>query len=208
MKFRKTVKGQIVFAILANWVAEKLAKSGMTLPEWQALSYRLSAIGISKRSAIAELKPLIPLAHEWYNDHGDSRSRGRYATWEDYWTVLFNRLFYFFHRHNESGQGRLVPGIAEWPGKVSEDGLSLVPPPIPQGTADEPEDDRPAPPPGTGYPEDDMPAPAPGTGYPEDDMPAPAPGAGYPEDASGHPEPRDTLAPASRGEEVSPYGQD
>ena len=92
MKFRKTAKGKIVFTILANWVAEKLAKSGMTLPGWQALSYRLSAIGINKRSAIAELRPLIPNAHQWYNEHGDSRTRGHYATWEDYWVVLFNRL--------------------------------------------------------------------------------------------------------------------
>jgi hypothetical protein len=123
----------------------------MTFPELQALNYRLSAIGINKRSAIAELRPLIPNTHQWYNKHGDSRTRGHYATWEDYWVVLFNRLFYFFHQHNEQGQGKLVPVVAEWPGTVSEDGLSLVPPQVSQATADELEDPMPAVP-GTGYP--------------------------------------------------------
>jgi hypothetical protein len=46
--------------------------------------------------------------------------------------VLFNRAFYFFHRHNETGPGRLVAGIAEWPGTVSEDGLTLIPPALPE----------------------------------------------------------------------------
>jgi hypothetical protein len=132
MNFRKTDKGPIVFAILAQWLADRLTRSGMTLPEWAAKGYKLGDIGIGKHSAIAELKPLMPLAHEWYNEHGDSRSRGRYATWEDYWQVLFNRLFYFFHRHNESGRGPLVPAVAEWPGEISADGLALVPPPLPE----------------------------------------------------------------------------
>ena len=164
-----------MFSILAQWVAEQLSRSGLTLPQWQAKGFKLSTIGINKRSAVAELKPRIPLDHEWYNAHGDSRNR--------YWKVLFNRMFYFFHRHNDAGQGPLVPAVAEWPGTVSEDGLSLVPPAVPQATADEPEDPMPA---------------VPGTGYPEDDMPAAPPGAGYPEDASGHPDPCDTLAPTSR----------
>jgi hypothetical protein len=144
--FRKTDKGQIVFAILAQWLADRLTRSGMTLPEWAAKSYALSAIGINKRSAVAELKHLIPLAHEWYNAHSDSRKNRHYGSWEAYWPVLYNRLFYFFRRHNEQGRGKLVPAIAEWPGEVSEDGLSLIPPPVPQGPADLP---------GNGYPEDD-----------------------------------------------------
>jgi len=156
--FRKTDKGQIVFAILAHWVADRLTRSGKTLPEWAATGYKLSAIGINKRSAIAELKPRLPDAHTWYNAHGDSRTRGHYATFEDYWTVLFNRLFYFFHRHNEDGRGKLVPVVAEWPGQISQDGLSLIPPPIPYNCY--PEDDGPTDdPPGTGYPEDDPPRP-------------------------------------------------
>jgi hypothetical protein len=134
--FRKTDKGQIVFAILANWLADRLTRSGMTLPEWAAKDYALNVIGINKRSAVAELKHLIPLAHEWYNEHGDSRKNRHYGSWEAYWPVLYNRLFYFFRRHNEQGQGKLVPAIAEWPGEVSEDGLSLIPPPMPQGAAD------------------------------------------------------------------------
>jgi hypothetical protein len=40
-------------------------------------------------------------------------------------------MFYFFHRHNDAGQGALVPAVAEWPGTVSEDGLTLIPPPVP-----------------------------------------------------------------------------
>jgi hypothetical protein len=157
--FRKSTRGQIVFSILAQWVAGRLARSGMTLPQWAAKGYKLNLIGINKRSALAELKPLIPLAHEWYNEHGDSRNR--YAIWEDYWKVLFNRMFYFFHRHNDAGQGPLAPAVAEWPGKISEDGLSLIPPALPEGTADHP---------GTGYPEDAPGNPdRPGTGYPEED---------------------------------------
>ena len=34
MNFRKTEKGQIVFGILAHWVAERLTGSGLTLPQW------------------------------------------------------------------------------------------------------------------------------------------------------------------------------
>jgi hypothetical protein len=132
MTFRKTENGKIVFATLAAWVAERLKQSNLTLPEWAAKGYRLSAIGINKRSALAELKPRIPLAHEWYNANGDQRSRAAYPTWEAYWAVLFNRAFYFFHRHNDAGRGALVPAIAEWPGKVSEDGMSLIPPALPE----------------------------------------------------------------------------
>jgi hypothetical protein len=84
MKFRNTENGKIVFAALAIWVAERLTKSNLTLPEWAAKGYALSAIGINKRSALAELKPRIPLAHEWYNENGDQRSRGHYPTWEAY----------------------------------------------------------------------------------------------------------------------------
>jgi hypothetical protein len=130
--FRNSAKGQIVFVTLAAWVADRLTRSGLTLPEWAAKGYKLSAIGINKRSAVAELKPLLPEAHTWYNEHGDSRTRGTYATWEDYWTVLFNRAFYFFHRHRDEGRGPLVAVVAEWPGSVSADGLSLVPPPLPE----------------------------------------------------------------------------
>src|SRR2546430_777080 len=117
MNFRKTKNGQIVFAILAHWVAEKLAKSGMTLPEWAAKGYKLSAIGINKRSAFAELKPRIPHAHEWYNENGDRRGRGHYPCWEAYWGVLSNRAYYFFHRHAEKYESiRIYSEIAEWPG--------------------------------------------------------------------------------------------
>src|SRR6516225_1942073 len=156
--FRKTDKGRILFAILANWVADQLTRSGMTLPEWAAKGYKLSAIGINKRSAVAELKPLLPDAHTWYNANGDSRSGKVYATWESYWPVLHNRIFYFFHKHAD---GKVVPVIAEWPGKVSEDGLTLIPPPLPEAATERP---------GTGDPEDNPPTTDhPGTGYPEDD---------------------------------------
>jgi hypothetical protein len=182
--FRRSEKGQIVFAILAKWLANRLTRSGMTLPQWAAKGYALSAIGINKRNAVAELKPLIPLAHDWYNAHGDSRANRHYGSWEQYWPVLYNRLFYFFRKHNEQGHGKLVPAIAEWPGEVSPDGLSLVPPPVPQGAAAlrgsgcPDDDDGPPEPPGSGNPfEDDGPPPRPGTGYPEDD---PGGHPGYP----------------------------
>jgi len=124
-----------VFGTLAHWVAERLTRSGMTLPEWAAKGYKLSAIGIDKRSALAELKPRIPLAHEWYNANGDSRSRGHYPSWEAYWGVLSNRAYYFFHRHAEKFESiRIYSEIAEWPGSVSADGLTLIPPPLPPET--------------------------------------------------------------------------
>jgi len=128
--FRKTEEGRVVWAILANWVVVRLVSSGMTLPEWAAKGYALSAVGINKRNAIAELKPAIPLVHELYNKNGDSPNQ-HYGSWEAFWPILYNRLFYFFRRHNDLGRGKLVPAIAEWPGTVSEDGLTLVPPPVP-----------------------------------------------------------------------------
>jgi hypothetical protein len=49
--FRKSAEVQIVFAILAQWVAARLNHSGMTLPQWEAKGYKLSA---NKRSTISE----------------------------------------------------------------------------------------------------------------------------------------------------------
>ena len=83
----------------------------------------------------------------------------QYATWEVYFSgSLAKRIYYFFRKHAD---GKIVVAVAEWPGTVSEDGLSLIPPPLPQGVADDPEEDRPAVPPGTGYPEDDPADPEP-----------------------------------------------
>jgi len=177
--FLRSDKGRIVRAHLAHYVIGRMEKSGVSLPAWEAKRFDLSVIGVSKASALAELYPKIPLAHLWYNDHGDSPKV--YLSWEQYWPVLYNRITYFFRKHGREGGG-LLRCVAEWPGTVSEDGLSLIPPPVPQATADAPEDPMPA---------------VPGTGYPEDDP-------GDPRER----EPYDTQAPASRGEEVSRHGQD
>jgi len=56
----------------------------------------------------------------------------RYETWEAYWeTVLFNRAFYFFHKHSKNG-GHLVPAVAEWPlARYPRMGCGSSPPEIP-----------------------------------------------------------------------------
>jgi hypothetical protein len=41
-------------------------------------------------------------------------------------------VFDILAQWNEQGQGKLVPAIVEWPGEISQDGLSFIPPPIPQ----------------------------------------------------------------------------
>jgi hypothetical protein len=87
----------------------------------------------SDRSALAELQPRISLAHQWYNENGDQRSRGHYPSWEAYWGVLSNRAYYFFHRHAQGfDRIRIYAEVAEWPGTVSEDGLTLIPPALPE----------------------------------------------------------------------------
>jgi hypothetical protein len=126
-KFRKTPQGAKVFYLLAVWVNGKLRESELTLPQWQAKGYALSAIGVTKAAALRELQPLMPSAHEAYNLNGDSEKQ--YPTFDAFWEFLSNRVYYFFHRHEG---GRVVPAIAEWPGGVSEDGLFLIDPANPE----------------------------------------------------------------------------
>jgi hypothetical protein len=127
LKFRKTPEGIKVFYLLAVWINRKLRESELTLPQWQAKGYSLSAIGVTKAAALKELEPFMPSAHKAYNAHGDAGKR--YASWAEFWEFLNNRAFYFFHRHEG---GRIVPAVAEWPGEVSEDGLSLIDPQNPE----------------------------------------------------------------------------
>jgi hypothetical protein len=122
MNFRKTDKGQIVFAALAAWILVRLEQSGLTLRQWQALDFKLSAIGAGKTAALRELQPKIPDAHIWYNGHGDSARQ--YRDWPDFWRFLSNRAYFFFHAHVEGGG--IVARVAEWPGEVSPDGLLLL----------------------------------------------------------------------------------
>jgi len=117
-----------VFAHLAHYVVERMQKSGVSLPQFEASGFDLSLIGINKRTALQELQPRIPKAHLWYSDHGDSVRV--YLSWALFWPVMHNRLVYFFRKHHPDG-GALIRCIAEWPGTVSKDGQRLIPPAIP-----------------------------------------------------------------------------
>jgi hypothetical protein len=143
--FRRSPQGQFVMRTCALWIIERLAASGITFEQWFAAGCNLADIGVHRVNAIAELQAAILDAHRWYNESGNGK---QYATWEAYFSgSLANRIYYFFRKHAD---GKIVVAVAEWPGTVSEDGLSLIPPPLPQGVADDPEEDRPAVPPGTG----------------------------------------------------------
>jgi hypothetical protein len=137
--FFSTSEGRFVRAHTAHYVAARMHKTGVTLPQFEASGFNLSALGISKLNALKELYPLIPKAHFWYCDwyahwYGNRGIGNKaYLIWGDFWTaVLHNRITYFFRKH--STDGHLLPCIAGWRGAggtVSEDELWLVPPPIP-----------------------------------------------------------------------------
>jgi hypothetical protein len=134
--FFNTPEGRFVRAHTAHYVAGRMHKTGVSLPQFKASGFNLSALGISKLNALNELYPLIPNAHiwycSWYAIWFGNRGIGNkaYLTWGDYWTaVLHNRITYFFRKHHP--EGGLIRCTAGWPGKVSEDGMWLVSPPIP-----------------------------------------------------------------------------
>jgi hypothetical protein len=119
--FRRSERGKLVISSLAIWIAERLQRSGLTFEQWLERGCQLSQIGISRASAVADLKPQIPDAHEWYNESGDGKT---YSTWEAYWNgSLCNRAIYFFRKHKPGGG--IVACLAEFPGTV-ENG-QLVP---------------------------------------------------------------------------------
>ena len=119
--FRRSGRGRQVINSAARWIVRRLDKSGLTLEQWLAGGCSLSAIGVSRATALQELQPAIPDAHTWYNESGDGK---QYATWSDYFAgSLSNRLYYFFHKHVG---GKIVVAVAEWPGTV-ENGVLIAP---------------------------------------------------------------------------------
>jgi hypothetical protein len=117
--FRRSEKGRIVIHTLARWIVERLQSSGLSFDAWLQGGCKLKDIGVNRASAIAELRPRIPEAHEWYNQSGNGK---QYANWEAYWEgSLANRAYYFFHRHDL--EKRIVAGVAEWPGTVENNTL-------------------------------------------------------------------------------------
>jgi hypothetical protein len=120
--FRRSEKGKLVIHNLAIWIAERLQASGLTFDQWLERGCHLSQIGVSRASAVAELKPRIPFAHEWYNESGNGK---QYPTWEAYWNgSLCNRAIYFFRKHKP--EGGIVAALAEWPGELV-DGQLIAP---------------------------------------------------------------------------------
>jgi hypothetical protein len=61
----------------AQWIVQRLDKSGLTLEQWLTRGCSLSAIGVTRANALQELEPLIPSAHVWYKESGDGK---QYAT--------------------------------------------------------------------------------------------------------------------------------
>lgn len=111
--FRRSGRGRQVINSAARWIDRRLDKSGLTLEQWLAGGCSLSAIGVSRATALQELQPVIPDAHIWYNESGDGK---QYATWEASCSgSLANRIYYFFRKHAD---GKIVVAVAEWPGTV------------------------------------------------------------------------------------------
>jgi hypothetical protein len=104
---KKTRSGEarkLVMRACALWVIEPLAASGITFEQWFVAGCFLSAIGINRANAVADLKPAIPSAHVWY--------------WEAYFSgSLSNRIYYFFRKHVE---GKIVVAVAEWPWTIQD----------------------------------------------------------------------------------------
>ncbi len=105
-------EGRTTIDNTARWVLAVAALRGLTI--WDYIDGRctLADLGVTAEEAARTLKPLMPNAHEHYNEHGGSREK--FQTWEAWFSKrLRNRIFYFFHRHGpERG---VVRCLAEWP---------------------------------------------------------------------------------------------
>jgi hypothetical protein len=75
--FRRSERGRQVINAAAQWIVQRLDKSGLTLEQWLTRGCSLSAIGVTRANALQELEPLIPSAHVWYKESGDGK---QYAT--------------------------------------------------------------------------------------------------------------------------------
>ena len=115
-QFSQTDEGREVFIQTTRWVHRRMGNRGMR--QYLTGHKNMRDFGLSKDNAIKELKPLIPNAHDSYNEHGDSRQS--YETWEAFYVrYLANRIHHWFKGTNpRTGQKKartLIHG--EWPGE-------------------------------------------------------------------------------------------
>ena len=104
--------GREVIEITARWLVEQAAFRGVTVHDYIEGRCSLADLGITSENAAATLKPRIDAAHEHYNEHGGSKQK--FDTWEGWFSHrLRNRIFYFFHKHDNDG--KIVRCVAEWP---------------------------------------------------------------------------------------------
>ena len=105
-------EGREVIEITARWVVEQAAFRGLTVHDYIEGRCSLVDLGVASENALATLKPRIIAAHDHYNEHGGSKQK--FGTWEAWFSArLRNRIFYFFHRHDDAG--KIVRCVAEWP---------------------------------------------------------------------------------------------